>query len=298
MNKVLAMAALGLVSNGAVMTPVSAQSNTVSACAKDNSVRIVAAQETCKNNETRVSWNVSGPQGPAGPAGPAGPQGAMGPQGFPGLTGATGAMGATGASGAVGPAGAIGPPGPSGAVGATGPQGPIGLTGPAGAQGPVGPQGSPGPAGPSGSSGPAGNNGTNGAQGPQGVPGPAGPAGPAASNCPVGTGYVDNGDGTVCDKSTGLIWEKKTSGTGGVHDVTNTYAWSGASYGTTNGRDGTLFTVFLAKLNSEGTINYSSICFANKCDWRIPTVIELKSIFFLSPARPTPASIRFLAKRG
>lgn len=32
--------------------------------------------------------------------------------------------------------------------------------------------------------------------------------------------YVDNGDGTITDKNTGLMWEKKTTG-GGVHEVNN-----------------------------------------------------------------------------
>ena len=38
--------------------------------------------------------------------------------------------------------------------------------------------------------------------------------------------FVDNGDGTVTDNQTGLMWEKKDS-SGGVHDWDNTYTWAG-----------------------------------------------------------------------
>jgi type VI secretion system Hcp family effector len=53
-------------------------------------VRLVAAGDSCKSNETAVSWNTVGPQGPAGPQGaqgPAGPQGPTGPAGPQGPAG-------------------------------------------------------------------------------------------------------------------------------------------------------------------------------------------------------------------
>ena len=68
----------------------------------------------CKESETAIQWNVTGPQGPKGDTGP------------------TGAAGATGSPGIVG---ATGPQGPSGPIGAQGPQGPKGDTGAAGASG-------------------------------------------------------------------------------------------------------------------------------------------------------------------
>jgi hypothetical protein len=74
-------------------------------------MRLVAADEACHNNETRVSWNVTGPPGPVGPIGPTGPTGATG------ATGPAGADGATGATGPAGPAGPAGPPGPSSSAG-------------------------------------------------------------------------------------------------------------------------------------------------------------------------------------
>jgi Phage Tail Collar Domain/Collagen triple helix repeat (20 copies) len=116
-------------------------------------MRLVASAEPCKRGETRIQWNVVGPQGPQGPAGPAGPQGVVGPQGLPGKDGARGAqgpVGATGATGAQGPAGLVG------ATGATGAQGPAGLVGATGATGAQGPAGLVGPAGPQGPPGPSG----------------------------------------------------------------------------------------------------------------------------------------------
>ena len=41
-------------------------------------MRLVDASSVCHANETRVEWNVTGPQGPAGPQGPQGPQGPAG----------------------------------------------------------------------------------------------------------------------------------------------------------------------------------------------------------------------------
>ena len=93
--------------------------------------------------------------------------------------------------------------------------------------------------------------------------------------------YVDNGDGTVTDNQTGLMWEKKTGTVGtanpsDVHDVNNTYTWSAASPFTDP--SGTLFTTFLATLNLDASGGGSSTCFANHCDWRIPNIVELQGI--------------------
>jgi uncharacterized protein DUF1566 len=108
--------------------------------------------------------------------------------------------------------------------------------------------------------------------------------------------FKDNGDGTVTDNTTGLMWEKKTgiigaANPGDVHDVNNTYTWcTGSASVCTNPEnlaDGTAFTVFLAMLNNGASVDGKATtpitgCFANHCDWRLPSIVELQGILDLS----------------
>lgn len=38
--------------------------------------------------------------------------------------------------------------------------------------------------------------------------------------------YTDNGDGTITDNNTKLMWEKKSNGDGSLHDMNNGYSWA------------------------------------------------------------------------
>jgi hypothetical protein len=99
--------------------------------------------------------------------------------------------------------------------------------------------------------------------------------------------YEINGDGTVTDYDTGLQWEQKTN-EGGVHYRKNTYTWNTTSGGTTP--DGTAFTDFLGTLNNGGSAGLTagvitiSGCFADHCDWRLPSLVELQTI--VDPSAP------------
>jgi hypothetical protein len=68
--------------------------------------------------------------------------------------------------------------------------------------------------------------------------------------------YTDNGDGTITDNVTGLMWEK-LSLDGSIHDVNNAYGWYAAP-------------TKIATLNSGS--------FAGHTDWRLPNRLELETL--------------------
>jgi hypothetical protein len=78
--------------------------------------------------------------------------------------------------------------------------------------------------------------------------------------------YADNGDGTITDLATGLMWEKKGDD-GGIHDRDQRWNWQGG------------FDQFVAQLNADGFAGYD--------DWRVPNVKELQSIVNYGVASPS-----------
>jgi hypothetical protein len=96
---------------------------------------------------------------------------------------------------------------------------------------------------------------------------------------------------TVIDHLTGLEWEKKRNRDGpyvvcpggGIscddpHDADNIYSWSASR----TAADGSVFTIFLGGLNDcsfDGLrLQVGNAGFAGHCDWRLPTLAELRTI--------------------
>jgi hypothetical protein len=90
---------------------------------------------------------------------------------------------------------------------------------------------------------------------------------PTITRTPTSTPrFADNGNGTITDTMTGLVWEKQ-SDDGGIHDKDNRFSWSVSG---STGPTGTAFSVLLTALNASGFGGYR--------DWRLPTIDELQAI--------------------
>jgi hypothetical protein len=99
-----------------------------------------------------------------------------------------------------------------------------------------------------------------------------------ATNAAIPCRYRDDNLGTVTDYDTGLQWEKKTAAscTGQVQCVDSIYDWSEAE----------AFPSQLNGLTDDGSTYTGPFggfsCLGGFCDWRLPTLLELKGIVDLS----------------
>jgi hypothetical protein len=109
---------------------------------------------------------------------------------------------------------------------------------------------------------------------------------PPVGSCGVTARFVDNGNGTITDSQTGLMWEKKQtcsepwpSTLFNPHCVNNPYAFDNK------------FAMLLDMLNGSeilgGEAGFNAgptnVCFAGHCGWRVPNIDELKTILNLNP---------------
>lgn len=78
--------------------------------------------------------------------------------------------------------------------------------------------------------------------------------------------FVDQGDGTVLDNLTSLVWEQKTDD-GGLRDKDDLYTWSAVG---SLSETGTAFSSFLPALDAAA--------FGGSAGWRVPTLAELQTI--------------------
>lgn len=92
-----------------------------------------------------------------------------------------------------------------------------------------------------------------------------------------GPRFTDRGDGTVLDRRTGLVWEKKETAGSGPRAVDATFTWcadvapaDAICDDPSRPPDGTAFTEFLPHLNA--------IALGGANDWRLPTAAELLSV--------------------
>jgi hypothetical protein len=93
----------------------------------------------------------------------------------------------------------------------------------------------------------------------------------AGSTC-IGSRFTDQGDGSVRDNLTGLMWEKKTTDSS-IHNMNNVYTWGTGLMGY-NKEDGTAFTTFL----TGPATGLNVVGFASASGWRLPSLAELQTI--------------------
>jgi hypothetical protein len=99
---VVALSGAAVAANGTLLD----QNTTYTGCVNNGSgiLRVIQPGESCRSNETQITWSQ---RGPAGPAGPAGLQGLKGDKGDTGPAGLLGLKGDKGDTGEAGPAGVV-----------------------------------------------------------------------------------------------------------------------------------------------------------------------------------------------
>jgi hypothetical protein len=97
--------------------------------------------------------------------------------------------------------------------------------------------------------------------------------------CPLpGPRFVDNGDGTISDNQTGLMWEKKVPGAACLHCGDRWFLWDEAA------------GEWLSRVNGAGTCQNPECTqpdpqrgTAGYSDWRLPSIAEWQTILDTCP---------------
>lgn len=90
----------------------------------------------------------------------------------------------------------------------------------------------------------------------------------AISAALTGIRFVDNGDGTITDTETGLMWEQKAAGSALPHGVDAFSEWPNA------------MSEFISQVNGYGPVpgGIPQTGLAGHSDWRLPTSAELQTL--------------------
>jgi hypothetical protein len=106
-----------------------------------------------------------------------------------------------------------------------------------------------------------------------------------ASGC-TNTRFVDNGDGTVSDHQTGLMWEQKVAGSACLHCVATGYPWSPGFERSGAPDESPSMLDWLSEVNGLTNDPNAQSGLAGHSDWRIPNVVELQTILDCSLGVP------------